>query len=499
MTQVRYLLPPQRPQSVGLPSGTLFARGDGTVAVESGSADEAALLAMGATAPNTRDVTRANLLTELALGQGIGRDIKNALTGSIARDVVLIIIGDSTGDDVADWVYLYSQRLAAALPASVRVEYSLYDSVTTNQYGTPTVIQAGSGEPAVVVGADGRGWGIPGALIGPLGADRDIKVEFSLEDWNTGIERTICAQYGSAGSRAFRFYIAASGAIVFEWKTDGTNGPTAVSVSNPGYAANSRRWLRATLDVDNGSGGYTANIYSSDDKITWSQLAGTSPGGGATSVWASTAQVYELGSRGGSTSASAVSGCPGTFHNFEISDVINGANKAPVLVRNYLETFGMNGYRKGGPCLKIFNGSISGNKMSQNTTIIERVCPRISGAAHVILNSSHNEGSTFNGPTFIDDLDAQFAAVRTRVQNPRFVLNTQNPEYAPREAQRIDAQARRAALIRELASQLRVDVIDAFSAFGSNSALVMPDGIHPTAAGSALWAETAWSTCGIPA
>jgi hypothetical protein len=130
---------------------------------------------------------------------------------------------------------------------------------------------------------------------------------------------------------------------------------------------------------------------------------------------------------------------------------------------------------------------------------IERMCPNLTGCAPVIINSSHNEGSTFNAAAYIASLDALLTAIGARVLAPRIVLNTQNPKYIPQESQRIEAQARRALLIREIAAQRDYDLIDAFPAFGTNSAHVKADGIHPSVeTGSPLWAGAAWEACGIP-
>lgn len=428
----------------------------------------------------------------------IGQQINAALSGPVSRDAGIVVIGDSTGNEANEWVYLFSQRLAAALPDSVRVVYQLYDNDTTLQYGAPEVLKAGSGEPALTVGADKRGWGVAGADIGALGADRDIRVELAPASWNIGTEQTLCAQYGSAGSRAWRLYITAAGNIAFVWTADGSTNATPISATNPGWTDGQRMWVRVTIDVDNGAAGNTVKIYSSTDGITWTTLKTTTTGG-VTSIYASTAQVYEIGSHGSTGSApAAVSGTVGTFYSFFVSDVIDGPNKAPSMIREYIETFGMSGGRLGGPTLQIWNGSISGSKMADNLARIERMCPRLTGCAPVIINSSHNEGSTYNAPGYIASLDALLTAIRARIAAPRFVLNTQNPKYAPQEAQRIDAQARRALLIREIAAQRDYDLIDAYPAFGTDSSLVKTDGIHPQiGTGSPIWADVAWADCGV--
>lgn len=435
----------------------------------------------------------------------VGQEILAALTGPIARDAALIIIGDSTGNEASEWFYLYCQRLLTKLPASVRVEYRLFNTGTL-LYDPVDVLQPGAGENALVVGADiisgqptGRGWAVAGTDVGLLGADRDIKVDCALDSWAAGRSQTLCAQYGNAGQRAWRLYVGNTGTLAFEWKTDGTNGPALVNTAALGWAPGTRKKIRVTLDVDDGAGKYVCKIYHSDDGVTWTQAISVD-GAATTQVFATQDQPYEIGSRGAvnQLGAGGVDGAPGVFYSLSVSDVIDGPNRLPVMLKDYLETFGMLGYRLGGPTLRIWNGSFSGSKMSENLARIDRMCPRISLSACVMLNSSHNEGAVFNGPAYVASLASLKSAIRQRIGTPLFVQNTQNPKYAPQEPQRIDAHARRAQLIRELASRQGDDLIDAFHAFGQSPDYVKADGIHPTdETGSPLWADVAWRACGI--
>lgn len=66
-----------------------------------------------------------------------------ALFDSNNRDVNLIVYGDSTGNESNEWVYLMSEWLASQ-DSRWTVNYRLWNDAT-NQYGTPTVIQEGSG------------------------------------------------------------------------------------------------------------------------------------------------------------------------------------------------------------------------------------------------------------------------------------------------------------------------------------------------------------------
>ena len=61
----------------------------------------------------------------------------------------MIVLGDSTGDETTEWIYLLAQLLAADFPA-VTVQYRLWDTGTSN-YGAATTIQTGSGAATLTV------------------------------------------------------------------------------------------------------------------------------------------------------------------------------------------------------------------------------------------------------------------------------------------------------------------------------------------------------------
>lgn len=430
----------------------------------------------------------------------MGQQIAAAFYGSPIHDELMTILGDSTGNETDEWAYLYSTRLAAALPADVRVEYRLYDD-TANRYGQVIVFKEGAGESGVTIGSDLRGWAFMGGDVGAVGPDLDAWVDCSLIAWSGVTEQVLVSQYGASGSRVFRLYVNTAGNIGLEWKTDGTNGPSAVlsSVSS-GIAAGSRKRVRATLDVDNGASGYDAKFWLSDDGLTWTQLGTTITGAGVTSLFQTTSQVYEIGSRGGSASAAgANAGAQGTFYSAHVSGVIDGGNKLPVFLRSAQDYNNMSGTRIGGPLLRICNGSIPGSNMTYQLTAprFERMVPRHLGTASVILSSLHNEDVAYAPATYITRLQGFKAAIETRIGALRYAICTQNPQFSPRSAVQIYGQAGRARLAASLGRQWGWDVIDTFPAF-TDASMVQADGVHPAkATGCIAQAEIAWATCGI--
>lgn len=431
----------------------------------------------------------------------IGQAIRSAFFLAPEHDELILVMGDSTGNETTEWPYLYAQRLAAALPDNVRVLYSLYND-TNNKYSVPVVLKKGSGsDPYVTVGSDARGWAFLGTDVGAVGTDLDVRVECALTSYTGTPEQVLCSQYGNAGSRTFRMYVNSGGFLGLEWKTDGTNGPPAtLSTVATNLAAGARKWLRATLDTDNGASGYDLKFYLSDDGLTWTQLGTTITGGATTSLYQTTGQVYEVGSRGGvMAGAGAVSGAIGTFYQAHVSGIIDGGNKLPMFLRSAIEYgSGMLGVRGGGPCLTILNGSIPGTRMSYQLTAprFGRMCPRHVGPAAVMLNSLHNEGPEYKPSVYLADLAALRAAIEARITAPRYALCTQNPQFSPRIAPQIYGQAARARLAESVAQSYGWDVIRSFELL-NDPTLINTDGIHPLPAGSVIQANEAWAVCGV--
>jgi hypothetical protein len=80
------------------------------------------------------------------------------------------------------------------------------------------------------------------------------------------------------------------------------------------------KYLRFTLDVDNGAGGHDVKFYTSDDGLNWPQLGATKTGAGITSVYDNTSPV-----RVGQYSTGDGHNVPGKVRWMELRDGIDGA------------------------------------------------------------------------------------------------------------------------------------------------------------------------------
>jgi hypothetical protein len=129
--------------------------------------------------------------------------------------------------------------------------------------------------------------------------DIDLMARAQPNSWTLGADQILIGKRQAAGQHSYRLGLL-SGKVKIFWSADGTTIISATSTDNVPFSTEAG-WVRATLDVDNGSG-YTATFYTATDSATeptlaaWTQLgAVVTVSGAATSIFSSTSQL-EFGS-----------------------------------------------------------------------------------------------------------------------------------------------------------------------------------------------------------
>jgi hypothetical protein len=132
---------------------------------------------------------------------------------------------------------------------------------------------------------------VPDEAALDITGDIDIRVKVALDDWTPAAQNGLLAKYGSAGDRGIALNMDTSGLLSFRWTADGTSVIIKTSTAGPAIADGTAKWVRVTLDVDNGAAGNDVKFYLSDDGTTWTQLGATVTTAGTTSIFANTAPV----------------------------------------------------------------------------------------------------------------------------------------------------------------------------------------------------------------
>lgn len=142
-------------------------------------------------------------------------------------------------------------------------------------------------------GASNNFLSVPDEAALDITGDIDIRVQVALDSWTPAAINTLLAKFNTAGAYSYRLFVnQTNGYLYLDWSTDGTVYVTSTSTVAVSAAAGAVKWVRATLDVDNGAAGNTTTFYTSDDGVTWTQLGNTVVKAGTTSIFSGASNLY---------------------------------------------------------------------------------------------------------------------------------------------------------------------------------------------------------------
>jgi hypothetical protein len=150
--------------------------------------------------------------------------------------------------------------------------------------------------------------------------DIDLRARVAFEDWYPGSPtRPIVGKWNSfTNNRSYRLDLNIGGSLLLFWSTDGQTFLSATSSIVTGIDNGQEKWVRATLDVDNGASGNDVRFFLSDDGVTWTQLGTTITQAGATSIYSGSSIAHVGATFNGTNSAAA------KFYRAQIFNGIDG-------------------------------------------------------------------------------------------------------------------------------------------------------------------------------
>jgi hypothetical protein len=174
----------------------------------------------------------------------------------------------------------------------------------------------------------------PDAAALDITGDIDVRLDATLLNWyladrtlgdgDTSILTELIGKFNVTGNQRSWILYAQYGYLKLSWSQDGTsvNGYVASSTEQLTIPSSGRLAIRATLDVNNGAGGWTARFYTSDSLSgTWTQLGVDVTGGATTSIFNSTASLHIGNALAGAADTMPV----GHVHAAEVRNGIGGS------------------------------------------------------------------------------------------------------------------------------------------------------------------------------
>jgi hypothetical protein len=145
-----------------------------------------------------------------------------------------------------------------------------------------------------LTGASGNYLSVPDSAALDVTGDLDLRIKIAADDYVLAANQSLISKYGATGNNLSYWFRMFGGYLFLNWSADGSTGISKQSTTTFSITNGTIKWLRATLDVDNGLAGNDVKFFTSDDGTTWTQLGTTVTTVGVTSIYASTAPL-EIG------------------------------------------------------------------------------------------------------------------------------------------------------------------------------------------------------------
>ena len=435
---------------------------------------------------------------DVALATQKSRDMGQALVAKLVTgigDMTLQVIGDSTGNDTAEWVYLLAQAIGAQYPA-LAIDYTLWSDVSSS-YPAPTVIQAGVAPSAGVLFLDnfnrveaelylstpdiGAVWGRDGAnASGDWTADGSKAVRTS--DTTAGF---LLADAGIAGDHKLT--------VVFTMSTVATG--TSYNAQFVFKRVNTSNRILLTITVST-TGVVTWNLSKVIGGTNTTIQAGT-PTGALVNNTANQTATLTLEISGLTVTATMgaatltgtlAAGEEVTLAPATVSGVTAGVSTAMTMDSFRIEQTGTGTPQK----LTIRNCSVPGTNLSYQQPILATCVPVEPDLTLISTGHNYLAGTATD---FVTALDSFMSAFRALFPNAGMALMSQNPEKAP--ATNRVAHAARQVVVQSYARKRAVGYVPVFERWtaqaGGGVSLIQSDGVHPTGGssgtGSAFWRD----------
>lgn len=216
-------------------------------------------------------------------------------------------------------------------------ESSLYGQIGRN---TPLRVRQGTSSVTLSLsGTSGSYVSTPDSAALDITGDLDVRLEMEPPSWHlSSVASELAGKWsgndGDSGGLSWILIIEPDGRPDLHWTSDGTFDTRSTAAATTGIAADAGRLaVRATLDVDDGTGTSVVTFYTAPD-ITgpWTQLGSTVTATGTTSIAATDTPVSIGSAAGDGDGFNNTTASRGTVHAFQLYDGIDGtavADMAP--------------------------------------------------------------------------------------------------------------------------------------------------------------------------
>ncbi|MGW2591948.1 hypothetical protein ACWCXC_17015 [Streptomyces sp. NPDC001515] len=198
---------------------------------------------------------------------------------------------------------------------------------------TPWRFSVNAGGPYLALPTGTYALSTPDAAVLDITADIDVRMDIALTSWSS--PQMLAARYATGGNLAWTLETDTAGRLVLRWSPTGLGADKRYAVSTVPIPATAgqRLRVRATLDVDNGSAGCTAQFWVAHGRGgMWVRLGTPVTAAGTTSLYNATAPLH-IGDNVLTTTADGTSGLlrlQGSVYALQVYAGIGGALRVDV-------------------------------------------------------------------------------------------------------------------------------------------------------------------------
>ncbi len=159
---------------------------------------------------------------------------------------------------------IYRVQIRNGIDGPLAVDFNPPDAENTGATAFNSDLMA-----ANLPGSVGDYLSTPNAAANQITGDLDLRAEIEPADWT--IQTTVISK-DIGPQRGYRLNFRADGTLQVAVSASAGSLLFAESTVATGFTDGTRHWIRATVDVNNGAGGWDATFYTSEDGVTWTQL-----------------------------------------------------------------------------------------------------------------------------------------------------------------------------------------------------------------------------------
>lgn len=216
---------------------------------------------VGERAHRAQEAERA-LMSDLALHW----DVQDADLGlaSVVHEKYALRFADGSHVDLGDTLDLGTEDFRVKLRAKPRVLNAVQPLVAKYSgevyLGLPGAATAYASTPH-------------SSALATITVDLDVRVRLAMDDWTpASTVGVLTKDAGDDENGAWKLEVLATGHLRLVFTSDILAEEAMDSTAATGLAAGATKWIRATLDGNDGAGNHVARFYTSDDGSTWAQL-----------------------------------------------------------------------------------------------------------------------------------------------------------------------------------------------------------------------------------